>query len=311
MKTLAGLPTLTTPEVPFPVLLRQRMVDYVALTKPRIAVMVLITVGAGFLMAAGVGVKFPALLHTLIGAGLVASGASAWNMWIERDTDTRMKRTANRPLPAGRLHHIEVVIFGTALAVTGVNYLYHAVPTPYAAITAAVTFISYVAIYTPLKPRTTWNTVIGAIPGALPPVIGWFAAKGELGLGGIALFFVLFTWQIPHFMSIAWMYRQEYAKAGHQMIPVVDESGERTSRVMIVWTVLMIAASLLPLAKQPELADVPYACGAIFSGILFMSSTLNFKKDRSHQQAKNVLKASILYLPAMMALMMMHAFLIG
>ncbi len=308
---LAGTLTLSTPEVPFSALLRQRMADYVALTKPRIAVMVLITVGAGYLMAAGVNAKFATLVHTLIGAGLVAAGASAWNMWMERDTDTRMKRTANRPLPAGRLHHLEVLVFGTFLAVTGVNYLYHAVASPYAAVVAALTFISYVAIYTPLKPVTTWNTVIGAVPGALPPVIGWYAATGEIGLGGVAVFLVIFTWQLPHFMAIAWMYRHEYAKAGHKMLPTVDESGRRTSRAMIVWAVLLILCSLLPVMHAPQLADITYAVGAIFCGVLYLLSAVKFSRLRTHHQARQVLKASILYLPAIMALLMMHAYLAG
>lgn len=312
MKLASGPIPLTTPEVPFAILLRQRMSDYVTLTKPRIAVMALITVGAGYLMAAGTAANFPALIHTLLGAGLVAAGASAWNMWIERDTDTRMRRTANRPLPAGRLHHLEVVVFGTAIAVTGVNYLYHALPSPYAAVVAALTFVSYVAIYTPLKPVTTWNTVIGAIPGALPPVIGWYAAKGEIGLGGVAVFVVLFTWQLPHFMAIAWMYRQEYARAGHRMLPVVDETGRRTSRAMIVWCVLLILGSLLPVMRadfQP--ADLVYALSAIFCGVMFLLSTLKFSRERTDKQARQVLKVSILYLPAIMALLMIHAFLIG
>ena len=308
---LAGTLTLSTPEVPFSALLRQRMADYVALTKPRIAVMVLITVGAGYLMAAGGNAKFATLVHTLIGAGLVAAGASAWNMWMERDTDTRMKRTANRPLPAGRLHHLEVVVFGTFLAVTGVNYLYHAVASPYAAVVAALTFISYVAIYTPLKPVTTWNTVIGAVPGALPPVIGWYAATGEIGLGGVAVFLVIFTWQLPHFMAIAWMYRHEYAKAGHKMLPTVDESGRRTSRAMIVWCIMLILCSLLPVMHKPQLADITYAVGAIFCGVLYLLSAIKFSRLRTHHQARQVLKASILYLPAIMALLMMHAYLAG
>lgn len=311
MKLASGPITLTTPEVPFPVLLRQRMSDYVTLTKPRIAVMVLITVAAGYFMAAGTDGRLSVLLNTLLGSGLVAAGASAWNMWIERDTDTRMRRTANRPLPAGRLHHLEVVVFGTAIAVTGVNYLYHALPSPYAALVSALTFISYVAIYTPLKPVTTWNTVIGAIPGALPPVIGWYAARGEIGLGGIAIFLVLFTWQLPHFMAIAWMYRQEYGKAGHLMLPVVDESGHRTSRAMIVWSVLMILSSLLPVMRTNlQIADGGYAILALLSGIWFMKSCLRFNRERTDPQARRVLMASIRYLPLIMALMIAHAFLI-
>src|SRR5829696_661416 len=224
-----------SPTVPAVPALSQRLADYVELTKPRIAVMVLVTVAAGYLMATGTDVRLVPLLHTLIGTAMVAGGASAWNMWIERGTDARMRRTANRPLPAGRLHHIEVVVFGTALAVTGVNYLYHALPSPAAALVALLTFVTYVAVYTPLKTQTVFNTHVGAVPGALPPVIGWCAATGSIGWDAVALFLVLLFWQLPHFMAIAWMYRHDYARAGHRMIPVADPTGARTSRCMIVW----------------------------------------------------------------------------
>jgi heme o synthase len=289
--------------------LRQRMLDYVELTKPRIAIMVLITVAAGYLLAAGTNARLASLVHMLIGTGLVAAGASAWNMWAERRTDARMRRTANRPLPAGRLNHMEVVVFGTVLAVSGVNYLYHALPTAAAAIVAGITFFTYVAIYTPLKLVTPWNTHIGAIPGALPPVIGWCAATGSIGWDVVVLFLILLFWQLPHFMAIAWMYRQDYARAGHQMIPVADPTGAKTSRSMIVWCVVLVAASLIPLALRP--VDWVYLVGAVLLGALFLRSTLQFRADRTEWQARKVLRASILYLPGIMALVLVHAFLTG
>jgi heme o synthase len=289
--------------------LRQRLADYVELTKPRIAVMVLITVAAGYLIAAGTNARLLPLIHTLIGTALVASGASAWNMWIERFTDARMRRTANRPLPAGRLGHLEVVCFGTFLGVTGVNYLYHALPTPGAALVAALTFVIYVAVYTPLKPLTEWNTHVGAIPGALPPVIGWCAATGTLGWDAVALFLILLFWQLPHFMSIAWMYRKDYGQAGLKMIPVADPSGAKTSRAMILWCVVLVAASLIPIARRPM--DLVYLIGAILLGAFFFRSTLRFRSDRTEQQARQVLKASILYLPGVMGLFLLHAFVTG
>jgi protoheme IX farnesyltransferase len=292
----------TAPAVPA---LSQRLADYVELTKPRIAVMVLVTVAAGYLMAAGTDARFLPLLHTLIGTGLVAGGASAWNMWVERGTDARMRRTADRPLPAGRLHPIEVVVFGTALAVAGVNYLLHALPSPAAALVAAATFVSYVAIYTPLKQRTVFNTHIGAIPGALPPVIGWCAATGTVGWDAVAVFLLLLFWQLPHFMAIAWMYRHDYAHAGHRMIPCDDPTGRKTSRSMILWCVVLVAASLLPLWKGRM--DWVYLVGALAAGAFFLRSTLRFRADRTERQARQVLKASILYLPAMMALLLVHS----
>lgn len=294
-----------SPTLPAAPALGQRLADYVELTKPRIAVMVLVTVAAGYLMAAGTDARMLPLLHTLIGTGLVAGGASAWNMWIERGTDARMRRTANRPLPAGRLHHIEAVVFGTTLAVTGVNYLYHALPTPLAAAVAALTFVTYVAVYTPLKTLTVFNTHIGAVPGALPPVIGWCAATGTLGWDAAALFLVLLFWQLPHFMAIAWMYRHDYSRAGHRMIPVDDPTGRKTSRSMINWCGVLVAASLLPLARGP--LDWVYLVGALALGAFFLRSTLRFRTHRTEKQARQVLRTSILYLPAMMALLLVHS----
>lgn len=295
--------------VPTAPAVRQRLADYLELTKPRIAVMVLVTVAAGYLMAAGTNAGFVPLVHTLIGTGLVAGAASAWNMWIERATDARMRRTANRPLPAGRLHHLEVVVFATALAVTGVNYLYHALPTPAAALVAGLTFVTYVAVYTPLKPVTEWNTHIGAIPGALPPVIGWCAATGTIGWDAVVLFLVLLFWQLPHFMAIAWMYRHDYGRAGLKMIPVTDPTGAKTSRSMIVWCLVLVAASLLPLVLRP--VDWVYLVGAVLLGGLFLGSTLRFRTERTERQARRVLRASILYLPGIMGLLLVHALVTG
>jgi protoheme IX farnesyltransferase len=289
--------------------LRQRLTDYVVLTKPRIAVMVLVTVAAGYLAAAGVEARVIPLLHTLIGTGLVAAGASAWNMWIERGSDGRMRRTANRPLPAGRLHHLEAVVFGTALGVTGVNYMLHALSTPLPALIAAITFVTYVAVYTPLKPVTPLNTHIGAIPGALPPLIGWTAATGSLGFGGIALFLILLFWQLPHFMAIAWMYRVDYARAGHKMVPLNDPAGAKTSRSMVGWCLVLIAASLLPLVIGPF--DWVYLLGALLLGAYFIRGTLKFRRERTEKQARQVLKVSILYLPGIMGLFLIHALLTG
>jgi heme o synthase len=287
-----------------PMALRRRLADYLELTKPRIAVMVLITVAAGYLLAAGSNASAATLIHTLIGTGLVAAGASVWNQYLERRTDSLMRRTANRPLPTGRLMPLEVAVLGTAMAVVGCNYLLHALPTPWAALAAGLTFVSYVLVYTPLKRVTTYNTIIGALPGALPPVIGWLAATSEFHWGAMTAFLVLFFWQLPHFMAIAWMYRVDYAQAGHKMLPTVDPTGRLTSRSMILWCLVLIASSLVPVFVSP--IDVLYLVGTVLLGVYFLRSTLKFNRDRTERQARQVLKASIFYLPGMMALLLVH-----
>ncbi len=220
-----------------------------------------------------------------------------------------MRRTADRPLPAGRLHHLEAVVFGTAIAVTGVNYLYHALASPAAAFVAALTFFIYVAVYTPLKSITPLNTHIGAIPGALPPIIGWCAATGTISWYAVAMFGILLFWQLPHFMAIAWMYRQDYGRAGLKMIPVGDATGARTSRAMIGWCIVLVAVSLMPAFLRK--LDWFYLLGAIGLGWFFLRSAVRFRNERTEGQARQVLKASILYLPGVMGLFLMHVFLTG
>jgi heme o synthase len=282
-----------------------RFADYLELTKPRIAVMALFTVAAGYLLGAGASAETRVLFHTLLGAGLVAAGGSALNQLMERRTDARMKRTANRPLPAGRLSLEEVAVFGAVLSGVGLAYLMSTVPLATTA-AAAATLIAYVLVYTPLKTVTSWNTVVGAVPGALPPVIGWCAARGWDGAGGAgALFLVLFVWQIPHFLAIAWMYRSEYAKAGLRMLPCCDATGGRTAAVMV-----LTAAALIPvgfMAVAVGLAGWLYAGGAALLGLMFLRQTLKFARDRTDRQARRVLHASLLYLPGVFALLLVDA----
>ena len=210
-------------------LARPRVADYVELAKPRVAVLVLFTVGAGVLLADGRNFQFLVLLHTVLGTALVAAGASALNQWLERDSDALMRRTEKRPLPSGRLQALEVFLFGLLLGLVGVLYLALTLNRITAALVAAVTFVLYVAVYTPLKRRTPLNTLIGAVPGALPPIIGWCAVRGEITREAGVLFLILFLWQVPHFLAIAWIYRDEYARAGLRMLPVVDREGHRTA----------------------------------------------------------------------------------
>src|SRR5581483_5283633 len=275
-----------------------KFAGYLELTKPRIAVMALFTVAIGYLLAAGGEVRVAVLLHTLLGAGLVAAGGSALNQWLERRIDARMNRTMRRPLPAGRLSAAEALVFGVGLGVVGLAYLVLTVP-PAAAVAAAVTLISYVGIYTPLKTVTVWNTLVGAVPGALPPVIGWCAARGWDDLAGSSgLFLVLFLWQLPHFLAIAWMYRDDYARGGLRMLPIADPSGGLTAAVMILTCVVLIPASLLPVALGG--AGAVYAVAAVAFGLLFLRSAVRFGRTRTDRQARTVLRASLVYLPGVL-----------
>jgi protoheme IX farnesyltransferase len=282
-----------------------RLADYWALTKPRIAVLVLATVAAGALLAAGPNITAGLLLHTLLGTALVAAGASALNQYLERDSDALMRRTENRPLPAGRLQPAEVLTFGLALGVGGVIYLACTLRQPAAALVAAFTFVAYVAIYTPLKSRTPLNTLIGAVPGALPPVIGWASVRGEVSAESVALFIILFLWQVPHFLAIAWIYRAEYARAGLRMLPVVDPDGRRTARQMATYCLALIPASLLPVLLGA--AGPIYFAGAVAMGLAFLTLALAFGRGPSTPRARQVLRASLLYLPGLLGLLVLDA----
>jgi protoheme IX farnesyltransferase len=282
-----------------------RLSDYLTLTKPRIAIMALFTVAIGYLLAAGPQVQLSILIHTLVGAGLVAAGGSAFNQLLERRTDARMKRTAHRPLPAGRLSPEEVGAFGATLSGAGLAYLAATVPAA-ATIAAILTFAIYVFIYTPLKKVTSWNTVVGAVPGALPPVIGWCAAGDRADArGGAILFLVLFLWQLPHFLAIAWMYRFEYQRAGYRMLPGADPTGRRTAVVMTGTALSLFAVSLL--AIPVGLAGWLYGVGAALVGSWFVLQTLRFGRDRTDRTAKKVLRASLLYLPIVLGLLVLDA----
>lgn len=284
-----------------------KLADYLELTKPRIAVMALFTVAIGYLLAAGGDVRAAVLLHTLVGAGLVAAGGSALNQWLERRIDARMHRTMKRPLPAGRLSAAEALVFGVGLSVVGLAYLVLTTP-PAAVIAAAVTLVSYVAVYTPLKTVTVWNTLVGAVPGALPPVIGWCAARGwEGAAGATGLFLILFLWQIPHFLAIAWMYREDYARGGLRMLPIADPSGGLTAWTMAVTCGVLIPASLVPVALGG--AGVVYAVAAVGFGLMFLRSAVRFGRLRTDRQARMVLRASLLYLPGVLGALLLDALL--
>jgi protoheme IX farnesyltransferase len=286
-----------------PVLARPRIADYVELAKPRVAVLVLFTVGAGVLLASGRDLHLMVLLHTVFGTALVAAGASALNQWLERDSDALMRRTEKRPLPSGRLQGLEVFIFGLLLGLGGVLYLALSLDHKLAALVAGVTFLLYVFVYTPLKRRTPLNTLIGAVPGALPPIIGWCAVRGEFSEETAILFLILFLWQVPHFLAIAWIYREEYARAGLKMLPVVDRGGQRTSQNMILYCLALLAVSLQPVMAGS--AGLLYLGGAVLLGLAFLATAIGFLRWRSLCQARRVLRASLLYLPGLLALLIL------
>lgn len=297
--------TLTPPTAAAPApaaFLRSRLADYLELTKPRVAVLVLFTVGIGSLLASRGLPDAMVLLHTLLGTALVAGGASALNQLLERHSDGKMARTENRPLPAGRLGAPEVLVFGTLLGIGGVVYLAVALQKPVAAGVAAFTFLSYAFVYTPLKRKTTLNTLVGAVPGAMPPVIGWTAVRGSLDLDVAALFLILFVWQVPHFLAIAWIYRHEYSRAGLQMLPVVDRAGGLTARQMVGYCAVLMPVSLMPVALG--MAGPLYLIGALALGLYFLRATLAFHLHRGEGQARRVMRASLVYLPTLLALLL-------
>jgi protoheme IX farnesyltransferase len=280
-----------------------RLADYLELTKPRIAVLVLFTVAAGAFLASGGNLPWLVLLHTLIGTALVASGASALNQLLERNTDALMRRTENRPLPAGRLLPAEVLAFGSLLTAAGLAYLFVMLRQPWAGVVAAVTFASYVFIYTPLKRYTTLNTLVGAVPGALPPVIGWAAARGRVDIEAVGLFLVIFIWQVPHFLAISWMYREDYGRAGLKMLPVVDREGKNTASQMVRYCLTLIPVSILPAVLGG--GGPLYVIGALLLGAGFLASALGFARGHSQAQARRVLRASLIYLPVLLALLLL------
>jgi heme o synthase len=286
--------------------LRSRVLDFVELTKPRIGVMVLFTVAIGALLAHRVSLDLMQLLHALIGTALAASGASALNQWLERHSDALMRRTENRPLPAGRLTSAEVLVFGFALGAAGIGYMAFMMTYPMAAVLTGVTFVSYVFVYTPLKRQTTLNTLIGAAPGALPPVIGWTAMTGSLDPMALVLFLIVFFWQIPHFLAIAWMYREDYARAGLKMLPVasIDADGAATSRQMLLYTLALIPISLGPVFVGE--ASAMFSFGALGLGIFFLRSVWGFVAQPGQAPARKVLHASLIYLPCVLGMLLVE-----
>ena len=276
---------------------------YFELTKPRLVVLVLLTTSVGFWLGSSTGFDVVAFVLTLVGTACVAGAACAWNQVLEHERDARMRRTARRPIPSGQAEVGPAALFSTGLFLLGAVLI--ALVSPLACAVAVATFLLYVCAYTPLKPVTTLNTAVGAVPGALPPLIGWAAASGNLGTAGWVLFLIVFLWQFPHFLAIAWIYREDYERAGMRMLPCVDPTGAMTSLQSCIYAALLLPAGLLPVAAG--IAGPIYAVGALAAGLLYLRQALRFSSRVSDQAARKLLHASFLYLPVILFLLILNS----
>ena len=278
----------------------KRAADYAELAKPRIVLMVLVTAFVGFYLGSASVPDYLRLVQMLFGTALAAAGTLALNQVIERDTDAKMERTRHRPLPDGRLQAREALWFGLLLTVAGLLYLLLAVNFLSAAVTALIT-VSYLLCYTPMKLRSSLCVLVGAVPGALPPVIGWVGATGSLDVGAWVLFAILFLWQVPHTLAIARLYRKDYALAGIQFLPVIDLNGASTNRQIICHTAALLAVSLLPTLLG--LAGPVYFIVAFILGVGFLASGIALALESTLPKARTLLFASLIYLPALLLVM--------
>lgn len=271
-----------------------RAADFIAFVKPRLVLMILITTAAGFYIGSQQAVNWLRCLHTLIGAGLTAAGVLGLNQYLERDIDAQMKRTQDRPLPGGRMLPLEALLFGVMLTGGGMLYLTFIV-NPLSGLVISLIVASYLFLYTPLKRKTSLCTLIGAVPGALPPVVGWAAARGTVTAEAWVLFAILFLWQLPHSLAIAYIYRDDYAKAGLRLLPVIHPDGASTRRQIVINCVALLAIGLLPALLS--IAGGLYFLIALLSGLAFLAFGIYLGVARSVQAARYLLYASLLYLP--------------
>jgi heme o synthase len=276
------------------------LADYVALTKPRLNLLVVASSAAGYYLGARAPFDVAAMVQAVGGTALVAAGAAALNQFAERDIDAMMRRTRTRPLPSGRLSPWEALAFGLALFVTGLAVLALTV-TMLATMLAFVTLVVYLGVYTPMKRRTPLSTLVGAVPGALPPLIGWSASHGTIAGGGAALFAIVFLWQIPHFMAIAWLFRDDYDKAGLPVLPVLEPDGHRTGRTAVVYAAALIPISLLPWLIG--MTGLSYAAVAAAVGLGLLWLAIRFAIMRSNTAARSLFLGSIIYLPVLWIVM--------
>jgi protoheme IX farnesyltransferase len=281
----------------------ERLSAYAELTKPRITFLVVLTAAAGFCMGSSSGIDYFRLLNMSIGIALLSSGLATLNQYIERDLDRLMRRTQARPLPAGKLVPAEAAVFGIFLSVVATAYLAILI-NPLSALLGVATSASYLFVYTLLKTKTTLSTVLGAFPGAMPPFIGWVAATGSVTIDAWVLFSILFLWQFPHFLAIAWMYRDDYARAGIKMLPVVEPDGRVTGQQIITYTIMLVPVSLLPAVTG--LAGSIYLVGAAILGAGFLYFSARAALVRTTWQARRLLLASVIYLPILFGLMVLN-----
>jgi len=279
-----------------------RLSDLKEMSKPGITLMVVLTAGLGFLLAGGEKFSFALLVATLVGTGLVSAGASVLNQVLESEPDALMRRTANRPLPAGRMDPDTALLFGVTVAVAGLAELALAVNLMTALLGAAA-LTGYVFVYTPLKRITSLATIVGAVPGAIPPMMGWSAVRGRLDPAAWVLFGILFFWQMPHFLAIAWLCREDYARGGFPMLTVSDTTGSRTARQMILYGVALIPVSLLP--SVLGLMGTLYFVCALILGLVYLGFSFGFARTRSNSGARWLMLSSILYLPAILLIMLL------
>ncbi len=279
-----------------------RVKDYIELTKPRITWLIVMSTAVGYYFGRSGDWSLWSVVHTMIGTALIASGTAALNQWYEREADRHMRRTQDRPLPSGRMEPRQALVFGIALAAVGglelgfcVNWL--------AAGLGLLTLAMYLFLYTPLKQKTWWSTTVGAVPGAMPPLIGFAAAANHLSAEAYILGAILLIWQFPHFYAIAWMYREDYSRAGIQMLPVVEPDGVSTARQILIYSVLLIPVSLLP--KWIGMTGSLYMVGALGMGLFFLYSGIRVSMDRTKVRARRVLLASVVYLPVIYVLMVL------
>lgn len=277
------------------------MNPFLELTKPRITWLILMSTGIGYFFGLRGGLDIWSLLHTLIGTGLIASGTAALNQWYEFDADARMNRTKLRPIPSGKVTRPQAFWFAMVLSVVGLAELTFRV-NPLTGFLGLFTMASYLLLYTPMKRRSRHSTTVGAIPGAMPPLIGFAAASGVLTAEAWVLFAILFIWQFPHFYSIAWMYREDYGRAGIRMLPVEEPDGISTARQILAFLILLIPVSLIPTALG--MTGKLYLVGATLAGLYFLRAGTRVFRDKSLVHARGVLLASVIYLPVLYGLLL-------
>lgn len=283
--------------------LKEKASAYFELTKPRIAFMLVLTAAAGFYLGLKGNFEIVLFVNSMIGITLLAFGVSTLNQFIERQTDILMERTSTRPLPTSKVSPAEALIFGILLCLIAEIYLAVLV-NPLTAALGVIVIVGYVFLYTPLKTRTSASTAIGAIPGAMPPLMGWTSAANEVSLPSLILFAMLFLWQFPHFLAIAWLYREQYKKAGILMLPVVEPEGKMTARQIVIFALMLLPISLAPFFMA--MTGWIYLIGAGLLGLWFLVESINTAREKSNKSAKRLLLVSVIYLPLIYGLMVVN-----